>query len=354
MKTYIRCIPLCLMLGAGAAAAQSSSVTIYGVADAGMQFIDADGDGGSHSKLGVVSGGRNGSRLGLRGNEDLGDGLSAIFTLEQGYDFTDGNLGQGGRMWGRQAFVGLKGGFGTLALGRIATFSAGSGAFDMFGDVDPFMTSYGISGVGSTLSSASGLRTDNTVVYMSPSWNGWRVGAAHSFNFDGETQFGRHDNLYVTSLGLQYANGPVTAALTYDSLNNPAGGRDERHYQLGAAYDFEVVKLFAAVGYESGQFSPDFNITGTTNGANARAWMVGLSAPLGAAGTVRLSYQNRDGERVRGDERDVSVLSVGYEYNLSKRTMLYAAIADSNGRHTLDDDPDFDRRVYTVGVAHRF
>jgi len=354
MHHHIRYLSLCLLLGAsGVAAAQSSSVTVYGVADAGLQFIDTKG-GGSHSKLGVVSGGRNGSRLGLRGSEDLGDGLSAIFTLEGGYDMTNGMQGQGGRLWGRQAFVGLKSKeLGTLAIGRIAPFSSGTGSFDMIGDIDPFLTSYGIAGVGSTLSSADSLRADNSVLYMSPTWGGWRFGAAYSFNADGEQSFDHRLNQTVTSLGLQYASGPLTAVLTFDSFHNP-DGKDERHYQLGAAYDFEVVKLYAALGYESHQFAADFNVTGTSNGANARIWMVGASVPVGQAGTVRVSYQSRNGQRVGNDERDRSVASLGYEYNLSKRTILYAAVSSSDGRHTLEDDPDFNQRVYTVGMAHRF
>ena len=110
----------------GAAHAQSN-VTIYGLFDVGVQLEDAS----NGKTVKVVSGGRSGSRLGFRGSEDLGGGLSAIWVGESGLNLDTGGLGQGGRFFGRQVYVGLKGGWGTLVGGRVATFGAGTGNFDM-------------------------------------------------------------------------------------------------------------------------------------------------------------------------------------------------------------------------------
>jgi len=339
-----------LAASAGTALAQSN-VTIYGVADAALEVYDPRG--GGDRTLSIISGGRSGSRLGFRGSEDLGGGLNAIFTLEQGYSIDTGELRQGGRAWGRQAFVGLKGSFGTVALGRIPAFSAGSGAFDLIGDLDPFGTSFGAAGMGSTLSSAAGLRTDNTVTYLSPNLSGLQAGLAHSLQFDGNEVAGSSNNVHMTMAALRYDAGPFGAALTYDVANNPAGGSDESHLQAAVAYDLKMVKLFAAFALEKDQFNPDFNVTGTESGADAKAWMLGVSAPLGS-GIVRTSFQSRDADDVGGDERDLTVFSIGYEHLLSKRTSLYVYHVDARGKKTLKNDPDYDRRILTAGIYHRF
>lgn len=103
-----------LGLSTGIAHAQSS-VTLYGAADDGLSY--ANNQGGK-SSLQAVSGMPTGSRWGLTGVEDLGGGLQTIFTLENGFDLNTGELGQGGRLFGRQAFMGLAGKFGTLTFGR--------------------------------------------------------------------------------------------------------------------------------------------------------------------------------------------------------------------------------------------
>jgi predicted porin len=330
------------------AAHAQSNVTIYGLFDVGVQLDDASN--GKTAK--VVSGGNYGSRLGFRGAEDLGGGLSAIFTAEHGINVDTGRLGQGGRFFGRQVFAGFKGTWGTLVAGRVATFGSGTGSFDMFSSVDPMSTALGIAGVGSTMSSAAALRIDNTVLYQSPDMRGFQAGVLHSLQAVNNEVTGRGNNMYLTGLGAKYAAGPLFAAMTYEKINNPTGGKDENHLQLGATWDFKVIRLHAAHARETGLFS-DLNISGTKNGAGAKAWMVGITAPVGN-GIIRSSYQTRDGDEVGGENRDLRVISVAYEYYFSKRTSAYAAAADSDGKGTLDKMPAYDRRQYTVGLMHRF
>ena len=118
------------VLGAftGIASAQTS-VTIYGVVDAGITRED----NGVTTTNRLDSGNQSGSRLGFKGNEDLGGGLSAQFLLEQGFNVDTGTLGQGGRMFGRQAYIGLTGNFGQLRLGRQKTVM-----YDALLAIDPF------------------------------------------------------------------------------------------------------------------------------------------------------------------------------------------------------------------------
>jgi predicted porin len=348
MKTKHWALATVVAAAAGSACAQSN-VTIYGLFDVGAQLEDAS----NGKTVKVVSGGRSGSRLGFRGSEDLGGGLSAIWVGESGLNLDTGGLGQGGRFFGRQVYVGLKGGWGTLVGGRVATFGSGTGNFDMFGEVDPLATAFGIAGVGSTMSSATGLRVDNTILYQTPDIKGFQAGVLHSLQAVNNEVPGRGNNMYLTGLGAKYAGGPLYAAVTYEQANNPTGGKDEKHLQVGAAWDFKVIRLHAAYARETGLFSTALNISGTTNGAGAKAWMAGITAPLGN-GIIRSSYQKRDGEEVGGENRDLRVISLAYEYFFSKRTSAYAVVADSDGKGTLDNNPTYDRRQYTVGLMHKF
>lgn len=348
MKSYLAMLGFALLALANPAASQSS-VSIYGIADVAAQTNKSP----AGRTTNVVSGGRSGARLGFRGSEDLGDGLNAIFTLEQGINMDVGTVAQGGRGFGRQAFLGLRGNWGTLAAGRVALFSAGTGSFDLFGDVDPMVSSFGIASVGSTFSSASGLRADNSIVYLSPRLAGLQAGLLHSFQLNGNEVSPRSANVHVTAAGVRYDNGPLTAALTYDVFNNPSGGADEKHLQFGVAYDLSVVRLFAAFAKESSLFSNALNISGTTNGAGAKSFMVGATAPMGPS-LLRASFQRRNGDRHEGEDRDLRVFSLAYEYNLSKRSMLYAAYSDSRGKGTVSQNPTYDRKVLTTGILHRF
>ena len=348
MKTKFLAAAAAMAAMTGGACAQSN-VTIYGLFDVGGQLEDSS----AGKTVKVVSGGRSGSRLGFRGTEDLGGGLSAIWVGESGLNLDTGGLGQGGRFFGRQVYVGLKGGWGTLVGGRLATFGSGTGSFDMFGEVDPLATAFGIAGVGSTMSSATGLRVDNTILYQTPDMKGFQAGVLHSLQAVNNEVPGRGNNIYLTGVGAKYAAGPLYAAVTYEQANNPTGDKDEKHLQVGAAWDFKIVRLHAAYARETGLFSTALNISGTTNGAGAKAWMAGITAPLGN-GIIRSSYQKRDGDEVGGENRDVRVISLAYEYFFSKRTSAYAVAADSDGKGTLDNNPTYDRKQYTVGLMHKF
>jgi predicted porin len=133
---------------------------------------------------GIDGGYWNGNRWGVRDAERIGDNLNAIFQLEMGFSLDTGTLAHGGRIFGRQAYLGLSGNWGSVVAGLIATFSSGTGAFDMFGTIDPFETGWGINGLGQTFISANALRLDNAIAYVSPTWAGLRFGAAYSFNVD--------------------------------------------------------------------------------------------------------------------------------------------------------------------------
>ena len=337
-----------------------SNVTIYGVVDAGINYDNGGSAAGKAWKL--SSGQQNGSRLGFKGTEDLGGGLSAAFTLENGFNADDGTLGQSGRLFGRQAWVGLNGGFGSVKLGRQQTALYYAAQI-----VDPF----GINQAGN-LQKAFGYgvyaldplaRADNTISYATPNFSGFTGSVAYSFgeqagNFSGNRNVG---------LGLSYVNGPVNVQFAYDKVNasgialtgnlladansflgttgTPA--LDVKTSFLGGTYDFGVAKLHLAFA--------DTKADATTASIKDRNYLIGASAPVGASGKVLASW-------IRNDFRDFSSAksdqyAVGYTYALSKRTSLYSSAAytknDSGVRLNAATLGDSDR-TFQVGVTHLF
>jgi len=370
----------------GAALAQSN-VTLYGIIDVNFQYNDPEGSGQASTR-GINGGHQSGSRWGVRGSEALSPNLNAVFTLEGGYNPDLGTQGQGGRLFGRQVWAGLAGGWGTVVAGRVATFSSGTGSFDMWGNVDPFLTGFGDSSLASTFTSSGALRLDNSVLYQSPSWGGFKFGAGYSFNAAATEAAGSGNNNRVLFLGANFARGPFFASITYDAVDfNDAGiagsatvpavlpnAQDEKHLQIGATFDLKFVKLHAAYAKEDDVYFDASAATVTTvpdGGADANAWMLGVTVPL-LGGSLLGSYQKRDGDIVNTclgafvpatglcavalspRERDIDVWAIGYTYPLSRRTNLYINYSDRDGEQSVNNNATIDRKQYTVGMRHLF
>ena len=370
------------ILGAfsGAALAQSN-VTLYGIIDVNFQYNDPDGPGQSSTR-GINDGHQSGSRWGIRGSEALSPNLNAVFTIEGGMTIDTGMQGQGGRLFGRQAWAGLSGGWGTLVAGRVAAFSSGTGSFDMIGNLDPFLTGFGDSTALSTFTSMGTLRLDNSVLYQSPTWGGFKFGAGYSFNANGQEGAGSGNNNRVTFLGANFARGPFWAGVTYDIVDvNDAGvpgspaifpnASDQKSLKIGATFDLKFLKIHGGYAKEDhAVFSSGFAAIGTA-GEDADAWLAGVTVPL-AGGALLASYQKRDGDSVNvctgafvpatggcsvafvNREADRDIWAIGYTYPLSRRTNLYANFSDSDGEGFLNNNAGIDRKQYTVGVRHLF
>lgn len=349
---------------AGAASAQSS-VTLYGIVDMNIQRNDPKAPG-ALATTGINSGHQSGSRFGVRGSEDLGGGTRAVFALENGFTGDTGAILQGGRLFGRQAWAGVAGGFGQVVLGRVATFSSGTGSFDMFGSIDPFLTGFGISTLGSTFSPSATQRLDNAALYQSPSFGGFRFGVGYSFRVDGGETAGDTNNKYIFTAA-SFGSGPFYGAITYDILRPTAAqtaagiNSNQKNLQVGATYDLKVVKLHAAYNKANDEFGGAgvASAAGTTNGADATAWMAGVSVPFGNS-NILASYQKRDGKTGRYGaspaanlEADKRVVALGYTYALSRRTNVYANYADSDGKQALNNTAQ-DTKQITLGMRHTF
>lgn len=265
-----------------------SNVTIYGLVDMGYKWSGDNMDDRVSSRSALDSGMSAGSRLGFKGTEDLGNGMKAGFVLEQGLNLDTGTLGQGGRAFGRQSFVSLGGGFGTVALGR--QYPAG---YLLTATVDPFG-----SGTAGQYNSVylTEYRWDNAVTYVSPTLGGFSISAAFTMNVNGEESpdnrgEGDVGDIHAWSVVPQYVNGPLFAGIHLQEMRAKStglyDGETVRVYDVAGTYDFGVAKLAASYGLRrasAADFSPD---SAAVNGKDSRQWFVGVTVPVGAAGTVR-------------------------------------------------------------------
>jgi len=335
---------------AGTASAQTN-VTVYGVVDAGIAYTNNGNPAGK--TWSENSGMQSGSRLGFKGSEDLGGGMSAIFTLENGFNVDDGTMGQGNRLFGRQAWVGLHGNFGTVKLGRQESV-----LYNALLAVDPFKINLAgnaqkVFGYGVYASDPLS-RTDNTVSYATPNINGLTGTVTYGF---GE-QAGDNSANSSAAAAAAYVNGPVNVQFAYQKSNTAAlnsqisgalgqANADIKTAFIGGTYDFGMVKAHLAYA------DTRFDLTG--NDVKDSNWLVGLSAPVGAQGAVLASY-------VRNDVKDLSSAksdqyALGYTYALSKRTNLYTSYSylknDSNVALNAFAAGE-SVRLFNVGVRHSF
>ncbi|SDG67619.1 MULTISPECIES: porin [unclassified Duganella] len=358
-------IAIAVLAATSSAAFAQSNVTIYGIVDAGITS-ERGGKDGNVSK--VTSGAASASRIGFKGTEDLGGGLSAIFKLETGVKVDDGTLDNTtSTLFNREAYVGVSSKTaGTVTLGRQYT-----PYYETLRDVgDPFAMGY--AGTAKNLFPVASYmtRNSNAVVYKTPNLAGFTGSVSYSL---GEVA---GDSTATRQVGgsLAYGNGPLNVAVAYNMKNNDTLTTKTAgvgHNTLVAAnYDFKVVKVFGAWSKDSGQGSAPINgaasATATTNAfgytfaqsADSRDALIGLTAPLGASGTLMASYIDKDDKEVAN--RDASQWALGYSYALSKRTstyVAYAKIKNKNGAgYTVGNNTEAGSgdKAFNVGLKHSF
>ncbi|MCE1170288.1 MAG: porin [Azovibrio sp.] len=343
-------------LASGAAFAQSN-VQIYGSIDMGFAHRGDNIADGVKSQNAIDSGISAGNRLGFKGTEDLGNGLKALFTMEAGFQGDTGEHAQGGRLFGRQAFVGLTGGFGTVIAGRLYTphysflsaidpFKAGTvGQYrNVFGGVDSGINDFAADN-GENLFDPT--RVDNAVAYVSPSFSGFNVTAAYSNNAIGqEAAKGNKGDNTVFAVLPRYTNGPIDVALSYhkiDLFNDTANdNQDITNWAIGGTYDFGVAKL--AAFYDSNKWD-DYSAAGDLK---LKSWMLGVTVPFGKH-AVLASY-NQSKAKLGGKDGKASQWALGYTYSLSKRTNVYAVYADISND---DDSDDLIRSATTADASNK-
>jgi predicted porin len=264
-----------LLISTGAYA--QSSVTLYGVLDEGINFTNNAGSGQAWT---MKSGDVAGSRFGLKGTEDLGGGYSAIFRLENGFNTSNGEAGQGQRMFGRQAYVGLASqSYGTLTVGRqydptVDLFSPLTAGGNWAGDVGatPFDND----------NTDWDYRVNNSVKYVSPTIAGLTGEAMYGFS---NTAGGFANNRLVSVAG-QYQYGGLTAVAAYMRIDNPGVGTSgavtndsvftgstQENIDAGIAYDFKTFNVAFAWSHTNvDQPTANSYLSGSLTPANGGSW----------------------------------------------------------------------------------
>jgi predicted porin len=322
-KNLISFAVAAVMAGGVTAAQANSNVTVYGKVLVSINNVD-DFAGDSDT---VMDSRRGFGAIGVKGSEDLGNGLTAMFQLEYGTDPAQA----AGNLTGRDQWLGLKGDFGAVRFGAMSTNYKMSGA-----KLDPFWRTSLDSrdtGLMSGLHSGNGEqgqgRATNTMRYDSPSFNGAKVVANYTLDsgFDEEDGYG---------IGLHYEQGPLFASIDY--INNGVDGEDDA-WKLGAKY---TMNEFAVYGhYERGGLVDTLDGTGQS-GANL--WHLGGSYTMGST-MFYVAFGQGDDDA--GTEYDSWTIALNHK--MSNRTSVYGGFArvDVDG---LSEESD----LFTVGMVHNF
>ena len=353
-------IAIAALAAAGAAAAQSS-VTMYGQVNTGYEHSKTDITIGGVKTTTKTTGFQNDrvktSRLGFKGEEALGNGLSATFALEMGFDSANGEFAESA--FNRKATVGLKGAFGEVRIGKDST------------PMNEFDGSFKAIDRTTTLA--------KQVAGRDASWEGRPTGLFYNGTFSGvsvsaaigndseRTKTGdvttKKDDSAVYGLGLGYNGGAwaVGAAFQHETkkgfdntVTTPAAAHDGKvtSYGVGASYDFNVAKVYGQ--YEGGQYKNKASTDADKYSYDQFA--VGVSAPFGAT-TLSAEYAYNKAKDTAGavsTKYKGNVFAVQAEYAFSKRTSLVARAGQvANWKNETTNDKS-STQEYTVGLRHKF
>lgn len=353
-------IALALAGLASSAAFAQSNVTIYGRADYGYLNRGSNDGGvqGVEDKAEMASGLQAGSRIGFKGSEDLGNGLKAIFQYEFGTSI-DVSSGLGTT---RNAYVGLTGNFGTVVGGRLDGVRYG-----IFNKYDAF----GGGNVGNfTQMTAQVDRANNAIAYISPTFAGFNAVLAYSTHIGNSNPLGlaadesvdNEGDAVLNTVMVGYNNGPISVSADWERVSfrsNPAGGiaalaDDVTVMTLGASYDFGFLKIAALID--------NLEVEGRNGGTlqDQDTWFVSASAPIGKF-VLKATYGQTDNDELSNSKG--KKFGIGGQYNLSKRTNIYASYGDisneNNAAYQISPAANSQGnglgvKGFDLGIAHTF
>jgi predicted porin len=402
------------VLGAFAGTAMAADVTLYGRIDTGFEYLHtklkpADGDKVKTNNFNMISGRQTGSRWGLKGTEELGNGYKVGFILESGFN-SDTGMGNK-QLFNREATLSVTGPFGKVLAGRMGSVNQGTSSVGLIGMVNAFGTSYGDYSANASSVFATDTVRDNMLTYVSPKFAGFQMYAQYAFGDNGvenksnntykyelDTGTGAADGTThravdakadrYAAIAATYNNGPLNVYGAVDRIfyghdKRPAGKdmKDSLTVTLGGNYDFGVVKVFGGAQYfnevntstlkgaKVGLWTEKDSITGVTSGEKVKGFGVNLSvsAPL-AGGTALAGVGYMKGKQAKSvtnkepdDKFDINRfrVTVGYAYPFSKRTQVYAAVGygkdewkDKSSSHEGKDKFDYGTAMF--GLRHDF
>ena len=329
-----------------------SSVTLYGILDSGVEYLsNAASSSGGANLFRLNTGNRISSRFGFRAEEDLGGGLKAIVKLESGINMTNGTLQQGGRLFGREASIGIASSYGQITMGRLMT-----PIYEYFLPLDPLnYSSYGLPAQDGQFIG----RADNAVKFTG-TYGAFDVNTMYSFGYDSTVAGGgpvpgsfRVGKQY--DIGARYRRNGLQFAAVYEQRQGQSvaqSGKDEQRAAFGGSYNFANWTLYG--GYE--WFQSDLPTTAQHHVMAFGGMRYNVSAPL----SVAAAAYYHDISSV--SQRPYSV-GLNADYLLSKRTSLYADVTYvHNGNNSklgatgfgAAIQPGKDQAAVAIGVVHRF
>lgn len=376
------------VLGAFAGSAVAADVTLYGLVDYSVRYqnLDADMAGvDKTNKVDMKSGANSGSRFGLKGTEDLGNGVKVGFVLENGFDADTGALGdkKGNRLFDREAQLFVDGSFGRVSFGRVGQLASANGSYGLLGVTGPFSTGYGDATSGLKFVGANGFtRFDNTITYMTPSFGGLTVYAQYSSSVSSTGTENESDTDRAYGIGAKFVGAGLTLVGVVDSTNYQSFGGDAVSKDmddaltvtLGGNYDFQVAKV-----YFGGQYFDNAKTVATTNvivdtnnnkakigsgytlgSLGAEGWGLGLGVGVPVMGGTASAYAGYlDADSV--DDSDASLKrftgAVGYSYTFSKRTSMYSTLSYTKDEYKANGTADKVKPTSVeaiVGLIHKF
>lgn len=370
------------VLGAMASTAFAADVTLYGLVDLGLNYTQTKTSGFADATKNVTndsfamgSGQNSGSRFGLKGTEDLGNGYKVGFVLENGFKADTGAFEKGGRLFHREALLFVQSPFGELSMGRTGALDAGTGRYNMLGSGASAMGT-GMDAVGNSdfILMGTKSRMDNTITYQSPSFAGVTVLAQASLKNDGTKADvaatdttpaktyteGSSDADRYYGLGVKFNAGALNAGIVgsvsdYSRYDVTAVDEDNGYAVAGYVnYDFGMIKPMFAVQYWNG--GAESSTKGAFKDTEGYGLVIGATAPV-LGGTVKATAGWNDFEDVKDTDTDYNnwMVGVSYEYSLSKRTSVYTAAGykEAQAKKTATTEKTKTTEVM-VGLVHKF
>lgn len=364
--TKLKTTLLAAAVAAAAFSAQAAEVSLYGSVSTGVLYTNTPSlTGGenpqdSTNSFSMESGFWGDSIWGITGEEDLGNGWTVGFTLENGFSSDTGAMATDGEIFDSQAYLSIGNDTVKFAFGKIGGLASAGGDFDLLCGFDPMEAFMGPAGLGA-FASKDYASANMAVAEITP-LEGLKVSLmANAGDNDSNERWSDRNHYY--GIGLSYENGPLALAgiaemRKYDS--QAAWGADDDTdswtFTIAAAYDFEVVRpsfVYQHVS-KSREFASSPVVVGEGEFASAYnydSFMLGATAPLGQ-GTLRASVQYVKGENEydSNDEGSATILGLAYTYDMSKRTTLYAGAYYSIGGDGLDKDLGTDEVEFKNGM----
>lgn len=357
------------VLGAFAGTAMAADVTLYGVVDTGLMYTHtktkyADGSSVKANTFEMMSGKQAGSRWGLKGVEDLGNGYKVGFILESGFD-SDTGKGKS-QFFNRQSTLSLSGPFGTILAGRMGSVNQGTSSTGKIGMLSAFGTSYSDYSANAVGVFAAGKILPNMLTYQSPKFAGVQIHAQYAMSDDAgdgaSENKARKTNRYA-ALAATYNAGALNLYGAVDATDYKHIKDEKNHtattYTFGGNYDFGVLKLFGGVQYFDKVGSDVFKGTKIFSG-KFKGWGAQVSASMPVAGgTLLAGVGYMDGKKAKGEtveKNDINRIraTVGYSYPLSKRTNVYAAAGLGRDETKLTEKTKYDYATAFFGLRHNF